>query len=55
MRENLLRLKNFNYENEFQCAVWQYISSHLVDDSHKKELEKLFKKLDKDKNGVLSK
>ncbi|EAR89788.1 kinase domain protein (macronuclear) [Tetrahymena thermophila SB210] len=55
IKENLQKLKNFTYENEFQMAVWMYISSHLVEDNEKKELELIFKKLDKDNSGTLSK
>ncbi|KAL4453391.1 hypothetical protein ABPG74_017598 [Tetrahymena malaccensis] len=55
IKENLQKLKNFTYQNEFQMAVWMYISSHLVEDNEKKELELIFKKLDKDNSGTLSK
>lgn len=48
-------MTKFTYQNEFQLAVWTYISSHLVENQEKKELEEIFKRIDKDNNGVLSK
>ena len=48
-------MTRFTYQNEFQLAVWTYISSHLVENQEKKELEEIFKRIDKDNNGVLSK
>ncbi|KAL4489837.1 hypothetical protein ABPG72_022477 [Tetrahymena utriculariae] len=55
LKNNLRNLKQFKCQNEFQKAILTFISVNLVSSQDKVELENLFKRLDTNQDGRLSK
>ncbi|EAR94959.1 kinase domain protein (macronuclear) [Tetrahymena thermophila SB210] len=55
LKNNLRNLKQFKCQNEFQKAILTFISVNLVSSQDKIELENLFKRLDTNQDGRLSK
>ncbi|KAL4441167.1 hypothetical protein ABPG74_002117 [Tetrahymena malaccensis] len=55
LKNNLRNLKQFKCQNEFQKAILTFISVNLVSSKDKIELENLFKRLDTNQDGRLSK
>ena len=48
-------LSSFKGHQEIKQAVMAFIASHLTSKEEKKDLEKIFKLIDKDGNGTLDK
>ena len=56
LSENIvLSLQSFRVKSRFQQAIMAFIASEIMSQSEKNELQAAFSKLDKDKNGRLSK
>jgi calcium-dependent protein kinase len=53
--EKLQNLNNFSKRSKLQKMVWYYLANNLTTNEEREKLAKVFKALDKDKNGMLSK
>jgi calcium-dependent protein kinase len=51
----LSNVVNFESAKKFQDAVWVYLVTHFTTEDEKKELTAVFKKLDKNNDGTVSK
>ena len=54
-KQTLINLRNFRVQHKLQHAIWVFIVQNVADNEEKNKLLEIFKSLDKDNDGILTK